>query len=225
MTAVIHRCVLSSTRLLEKKSHHIFQFLFNVSRQTVVTYDDTYSLADKAAFAKQNGMAGCFTWSLDQVWSEFLQSILVVNECQTSGRWLFPAEHNPLQPGQMSLRGRLEYVGYLVNHFVSFTTSHDHFTVPGYYIATHPVPIVFTACLSIHALPSTEIFVVKNLYMTHSLIRNKANRSVCPRETVSIIGFLMPTGQIVDVNLTLSLLSAYRYANYAVIRTLKNNPG
>ena len=33
----------------------------------MVTYDDTYSLADKAAFAKQNGMAGCFTWSLDQV--------------------------------------------------------------------------------------------------------------------------------------------------------------
>ncbi|KAG6853846.1 hypothetical protein C0991_000840 [Blastosporella zonata] len=34
---------------------------------TVVTYDDTYSLADKAQFAKNNGMAGCFTWSLDQV--------------------------------------------------------------------------------------------------------------------------------------------------------------
>jgi hypothetical protein len=43
------------------------QFLFNTSRKTVVTYDDTYSLGDKAAFAKSNGMAGCFTWSLDQV--------------------------------------------------------------------------------------------------------------------------------------------------------------
>ncbi|KAI0371468.1 glycoside hydrolase family 18 protein [Pilatotrama ljubarskyi] len=41
-------------------------FLFNTSRKTVVTYDDTYSLGDKALFAKQNGMAGCFTWSLDQ---------------------------------------------------------------------------------------------------------------------------------------------------------------
>ncbi|OCH94474.1 glycoside hydrolase [Obba rivulosa] len=41
-------------------------YLFNTSKKTVVTYDDTYSLADKAAFAKQNGMAGCFTWSLDQ---------------------------------------------------------------------------------------------------------------------------------------------------------------
>ena len=34
-----------------------------------MTYDDTYSLGDKATFAKQNGMAGCFTWSLDQVGS------------------------------------------------------------------------------------------------------------------------------------------------------------
>ncbi len=42
-------------------------FLFNTSRKTVVTYDDTYSLGDKALFAKQNGMAGAFTWSLDQV--------------------------------------------------------------------------------------------------------------------------------------------------------------
>ncbi|OSC97972.1 glycoside hydrolase family 18 protein [Trametes coccinea BRFM310] len=41
-------------------------YLFNTSRKTVVTYDDTYSLGDKATFAKQNGMAGCFTWSLDQ---------------------------------------------------------------------------------------------------------------------------------------------------------------
>ncbi|KAI0774706.1 glycoside hydrolase family 18 protein [Trametes elegans] len=41
-------------------------FLFNTSRKTVVTYDDTYSLGDKALFAKQNGLAGCFTWSLDQ---------------------------------------------------------------------------------------------------------------------------------------------------------------
>ena len=44
-------------------------FLYNTSRKTVVTYDDTYSLGDKATFAKQNGMAGCFTWSLDQVCS------------------------------------------------------------------------------------------------------------------------------------------------------------
>ncbi|KAG6890137.1 hypothetical protein C0995_011430 [Termitomyces sp. Mi166 len=28
---------------------------------------DTWSLGDKATFAKQNGMAGCFTWSLDQL--------------------------------------------------------------------------------------------------------------------------------------------------------------
>ncbi|KAF5366781.1 hypothetical protein D9758_006469 [Tetrapyrgos nigripes] len=41
-------------------------FLFNTAQSTVVTYDDTFSLGDKATFARQNGMAGCFTWSLDQ---------------------------------------------------------------------------------------------------------------------------------------------------------------
>lgn len=43
------------------------QFLFNQARTTVVTYDDTWSLLDKAKFAKEAGMGGCFTWSLDQV--------------------------------------------------------------------------------------------------------------------------------------------------------------
>ncbi|KJA24938.1 glycoside hydrolase family 18 protein [Hypholoma sublateritium FD-334 SS-4] len=41
-------------------------FLYNKAQTTVVTYDDTWSLADKAKFAKSNGMAGCCTWSLDQ---------------------------------------------------------------------------------------------------------------------------------------------------------------
>ncbi|KAJ7019323.1 glycoside hydrolase [Mycena alexandri] len=41
-------------------------FLFNAAQSTVVSYDDTFSLSDKAAFAKSKGMAGCFTWSLDQ---------------------------------------------------------------------------------------------------------------------------------------------------------------
>ncbi|KAF8970626.1 glycoside hydrolase superfamily [Flammula alnicola] len=41
-------------------------YLYNTAQTTVVTYDDTWSLADKAAFAKTSGMAGCFTWSLDQ---------------------------------------------------------------------------------------------------------------------------------------------------------------
>lgn len=43
------------------------QYLFNQARTTVVTYDDTWSLFDKAKFAKEAGMGGCFTWSLDQV--------------------------------------------------------------------------------------------------------------------------------------------------------------
>ncbi|THH29871.1 hypothetical protein EUX98_g4306 [Antrodiella citrinella] len=51
-------------------------FLFDVARQTVVTYDDTYSLGDKAAFAKQSGMAGCFTWSLDQDDGYTLQNVI-----------------------------------------------------------------------------------------------------------------------------------------------------
>ena len=40
-----------------------------------MTYDDTYSLADKAAYAKSSGMAGCFTWSLDQVGPFFVQEM------------------------------------------------------------------------------------------------------------------------------------------------------
>ncbi|KAG6820584.1 hypothetical protein H0H93_014811 [Arthromyces matolae] len=41
-------------------------YLYNTAQTTVVTYDDTYSFGSKAAFAKKSGMAGCFTWSLDQ---------------------------------------------------------------------------------------------------------------------------------------------------------------
>ncbi|KAJ7287158.1 glycoside hydrolase [Mycena rebaudengoi] len=41
-------------------------YLFNTAQSTVVSYDDTFSLTDKAAYAKAQGMAGCFTWSLDQ---------------------------------------------------------------------------------------------------------------------------------------------------------------
>ncbi|KAJ3796868.1 glycoside hydrolase [Lentinula aff. detonsa] len=54
-------------------------FLFNTSQSTVVTYDDTYSLGDKATFAKQNGMAGCFTWSLDQDDGVTLQNVIRAN--------------------------------------------------------------------------------------------------------------------------------------------------
>ncbi|THU94230.1 glycoside hydrolase [Dendrothele bispora CBS 962.96] len=50
-------------------------FLFNTAQSTVVTYDDTFSLGDKATFARQNGMAGCFTWSLDQYDGVTLQTL------------------------------------------------------------------------------------------------------------------------------------------------------
>ncbi|KAG5651912.1 hypothetical protein H0H81_006963 [Sphagnurus paluster] len=55
------------------------QFLFNVVRQTVVTYDDTWSIADKVKFAKKSGMAGCFTWSLDQDDGLALQNVIRLN--------------------------------------------------------------------------------------------------------------------------------------------------
>ncbi|THU94236.1 glycoside hydrolase family 18 protein [Dendrothele bispora CBS 962.96] len=51
-------------------------FLFNTAQSTVVTYDDTFSLGDKATFARQNGMAGCFTWSLDQDDGVTLQNVI-----------------------------------------------------------------------------------------------------------------------------------------------------
>ncbi|KAF9523268.1 glycoside hydrolase family 18 protein [Crepidotus variabilis] len=41
-------------------------YLFDTDRTTVVSYDDMYSIASKTQFAKASGMAGCFTWSLDQ---------------------------------------------------------------------------------------------------------------------------------------------------------------
>ncbi|KAF7351122.1 Glycoside hydrolase family 18 protein [Mycena sanguinolenta] len=72
-----HGGYVSVTMTTEKVNSHPFRiegwddcsdtpFLFNTSQQTVVSYDDTFSLSDKAAFAKSSGMAGCFTWSLDQ---------------------------------------------------------------------------------------------------------------------------------------------------------------
>lgn len=36
-----------------------------------MTFDDTSSLGDKAAYAKSQGMAGCFTWALDEVYIHF----------------------------------------------------------------------------------------------------------------------------------------------------------
>ncbi|TFL02994.1 glycoside hydrolase family 18 protein [Pterulicium gracile] len=51
-------------------------YLYNKSRSTVVTYDDTWSLTDKAKFARQNGMAGCFTWSIDQDDGYALQNVI-----------------------------------------------------------------------------------------------------------------------------------------------------
>ncbi|ESK89485.1 glycoside hydrolase family 18 protein [Moniliophthora roreri MCA 2997] len=51
-------------------------FMYNVSQATVVTYDDTWSLGDKAQFARDHSMAGCFTWSLDQDDGVSLQNVI-----------------------------------------------------------------------------------------------------------------------------------------------------
>ena len=40
--------------------------MYDTARTTVVTYDDTYSLNAKAAYARDAGLAGVFAWSLDQ---------------------------------------------------------------------------------------------------------------------------------------------------------------
>lgn len=44
----------------------LFTILRVLQRLTELSLD-TFSLADKASFAKSKAMAGCFTWSLDQV--------------------------------------------------------------------------------------------------------------------------------------------------------------
>ncbi|PPQ72321.1 hypothetical protein CVT24_004540 [Panaeolus cyanescens] len=41
-------------------------YLFNTEKRTLVTFDNARSMAAKANYARVNGMAGCFTWSLDQ---------------------------------------------------------------------------------------------------------------------------------------------------------------
>ncbi|KAH6912114.1 glycoside hydrolase superfamily [Coprinopsis sp. MPI-PUGE-AT-0042] len=51
-------------------------YLFNVGHQTVVSYDDTWSLNDKAKWSRENGLAGCFSWSLDQDEGYTLQNVV-----------------------------------------------------------------------------------------------------------------------------------------------------
>ncbi|CAA7268385.1 unnamed protein product [Cyclocybe aegerita] len=54
-------------------------YLFNTAQTTVVTYDDTWSIASKTQFAKKSGMAGCFTWSMDQDDGLALHNIILHN--------------------------------------------------------------------------------------------------------------------------------------------------
>ncbi|KZT70279.1 glycoside hydrolase family 18 protein [Daedalea quercina L-15889] len=51
-------------------------FLYDTSRTTVVTFDDPSSLIDKATFARNSGLAGAFTWSLDQDYNYVLQNAI-----------------------------------------------------------------------------------------------------------------------------------------------------
>lgn len=41
-------------------------FLYNIAQNTVVTYDDPVSLGEKAKWARSQGLAGTFTWSIDE---------------------------------------------------------------------------------------------------------------------------------------------------------------
>ncbi|TFY53141.1 hypothetical protein EVJ58_g9619 [Rhodofomes roseus] len=51
-------------------------FIYDTARKTVVTYDDPSSLTDKATFAKNSGLGGAFTWSLDQDYKYVLQDAI-----------------------------------------------------------------------------------------------------------------------------------------------------
>ncbi|KIY48965.1 glycoside hydrolase [Fistulina hepatica ATCC 64428] len=54
-------------------------FLYSQERRTVVSYDDPTSLGAKARFARSQGMAGCFTWSLEQDDDGHLQDSIRIN--------------------------------------------------------------------------------------------------------------------------------------------------
>ena len=54
--------------MLEPLIHDLAsQFLYDVARTTVVTFDDADSIGDKATYAHGAGLAGAFAWSLNQV--------------------------------------------------------------------------------------------------------------------------------------------------------------
>ncbi|KAF8154279.1 glycoside hydrolase [Crassisporium funariophilum] len=51
-------------------------YLFNVNTKTLITFDNTRSLAAKVMFAKENGLAGCSTWSIDQDDGSTMQDVI-----------------------------------------------------------------------------------------------------------------------------------------------------
>ncbi|EPT00833.1 hypothetical protein FOMPIDRAFT_137426 [Fomitopsis schrenkii] len=51
-------------------------FLYDTARTTVVTFDDTGSIGDKASYAKNVGLAGAFSWSLNQDYNYVLQNAI-----------------------------------------------------------------------------------------------------------------------------------------------------
>lgn len=75
--------------------------MFNTAKTTVVSYDDTDSLADKAKFAKQSGMAGCFTWSLDQVGPTRILYSVCLHGFVLLGRRILVAKCRPVELGQV----------------------------------------------------------------------------------------------------------------------------
>ncbi|KAF5329825.1 hypothetical protein D9619_009058 [Psilocybe cf. subviscida] len=51
-------------------------YLFNSKKRTLITFDNTRSLAAKVRFAKENGLAGCCAWSLDMDDGTSLQDVI-----------------------------------------------------------------------------------------------------------------------------------------------------
>lgn len=68
MIVATRRCVSSNLMRFILIIDYIYkQFLYDTARTTVVTFDDTGSIGDKASYAKNVGLAGAFAWSLNQV--------------------------------------------------------------------------------------------------------------------------------------------------------------
>ena len=83
--------------MLEPLIHDLAsQFLYDVARTTVVTFDDADSIGDKATYAHGAGLAGAFAWSLNQV--RRTTACAHVLNLTAAGLQLHAAECSPFWP-------------------------------------------------------------------------------------------------------------------------------